>query len=235
MRRIGPCSSSLLRKMSDPLVTCLCLTRNRREWLKKAIACFDAQSYENRELLIIADATPDVECIPIPLFPRCRVYTSGPLNVGRKRNFGCALALGSVIAICDDDDYSAPGRLANQIAHMQTTGKAVTGYSGMKVTDGENWWQYRTMIPSGFVMATSLCFTKAFWERNHFEPIQEGQDEAFASAAVRAKELASQPDLDLMHFTSHAGNTSPRQLPEKGSNTWKRLYGFDGSVFQNAQ
>ena|ERR1700677_4290988 len=219
--------------MSDPLVTCLCLTRNRREWLKKAIACFESQTYANRELLIIADAAPDVECIPLP--ENARVFLSGPLNVGRKRNFGCALALGEIIAIWDDDDYSAPGRLAYQVAAMRGPGKQVTGFAHMKVTDGERWWQYRNKIPGGLVLPTSLCFTKAFWEGHHFEPIQCGQDEHFITQAVGKKQLASEPDLDLMYFTAHPGNTSPRQLPEKGSNMWKRLYGFDGSVFQHAQ
>ena len=38
-----------------PLVTCVCLTRNRREFLPRAIECFLAQTYEPRELLVLND------------------------------------------------------------------------------------------------------------------------------------------------------------------------------------
>lgn len=218
--------------MTDyPLITCLCLTRNRREWLKKAIACYEAQTYQNKELLIIADDVPDVELVPLP--DSARVFLSGPLNVGRKRNFGNRLAQGEIIAHWDDDDYSAPERLTSQLAHLKATGKAVTGYHGMKVTDGKNWWQYRCAAPTGFAFATSLCYLKSFWERHNFEPLQTGQDEAFSSAAVREKQLASQPDMNLMYFTAHPGNTSPRKLTEKGDQTFVRLPGFDRSIFEN--
>lgn len=216
-----------------PLVTCLCLTRARREWLKQAIACFEAQTYPNRELLIVADAPPDVEFVRLP--ENARVFYSGNLNVGRKRNFGCKLAQGDLIAHWDDDDYSAPERLVSQVAHLHATGKAVTGYWAMKVTDGSKWWQYVTATPTGFAFATSLLYRKAFWEQNPFDPIQCGQDEGFVAKAVRQKQLATQPDMNLMYFTAHPGNTSPRPLPENGDRTWRRLKDFDPSVFANFQ
>jgi hypothetical protein len=45
-------------------VTCLCLTRNRREWLPKAIACYQAQTHADRELLIVADSPEDFGDLP---------------------------------------------------------------------------------------------------------------------------------------------------------------------------
>ena len=43
-----------------PLVTCLCLTRNRRGFLPRAIECFVAQTYEERELLIVDDGDDSI-------------------------------------------------------------------------------------------------------------------------------------------------------------------------------
>ena len=50
--------------MSLPLVTCMMLTRNRREWLPRAIACYQAQTYANRELLIVMDGEDTRDAIP---------------------------------------------------------------------------------------------------------------------------------------------------------------------------
>lgn len=191
-----------------PLVSCLCLTRNRREWLPQAIECFLQQEYAPRELLIIADKKEDVVGL-VPNYPGyIRVFLH-PGVVGVKRNVGCQEAKGEVIAICDDDDYSAPGRLANQIQQLKTSGKAVTGYHTMKFTDGKKWFQYRGA--SNTVIATSLCFTKEFWRSKHFLEMNCGQDEDFATVAAARKQIAPLPDTDLMYATIHPANTSPRE------------------------
>jgi glycosyltransferase involved in cell wall biosynthesis len=198
------------------------LTKNRREWLPHAVACYTAQTYANRELLIVADSSDDLGDIALP---DCRVLFV-PKNVGAKRNAGCAVAAG-VIAHFDDDDHSEPGRLAGQIAKLLASGKSVTGYHTMKVTNGKDWWQYQSPTPQGAALGTSLCYTKAFWAKHRFEEIQCGQDEAFVCAAVRERQLITEPDQDLMYFTAHSGNTSPRQLPRKTpSVSWLPLKDF---------
>ena len=205
--------------MSDPLVTCLCLTRNRREWVPKSIACFMAQTYPNRELLIVADTRADWEGL-IPDDPRITVGEAAG-KVGAKRNAGCEIARGELIAHWDDDDHSEPGRLAGQVARLQATGKSVTGYHSMKFTDGARWWFYKSAIPTGNALGTSLCYSKAWWAKHRFEEIQCGQDEAFVAWAVRERQLASEADLTLMYATVHPGHTSPRGLPRPTpSLTW---------------
>src|SRR5690348_4458021 len=99
-----------------PLVTCLCLTRNRREWLPQAIVCFQLQTYEHRELLIVADGDDVSDLVPQE-DSRIRLVCSGSrLTIGAKRNYGCAHACGEIIAHWDDDDYSAQQRLTEQVA-----------------------------------------------------------------------------------------------------------------------
>ena len=138
----------------NPLITCLCLTRSRREWLPKAIACFQAQTHEPRELLIVADQPSDVEGL-VPDAPNIHVLYA-PGVVGTKRNIGSDAAAGEFIAVWDDDDWSEPGRLADQVARLLETGKSVTGYYSMKFTDGVKWWQY-TGWPN-MALGTSLDY-----------------------------------------------------------------------------
>lgn len=215
--------------MNSPLVTCLCLTRNRREWLPKAIACYQQQTYANKELLIVADTQQDIEgLIPSGENIRALVLDKQGVVVGTKRNLGCEVARGEVIAIWDDDDHSESGRLRQQVGMLELTGKTVTGYHSMKFTDGSSWWLYRGG-PTGFAMATSLCFRRAWWQQHRFESIQCGQDENFMWAAARVGQLAECPDLDLMYATIHASNTSPRKLNQA---PYVKLPGFEWPVQQ---
>ena len=195
--------------MDKPLVTCICPTRNRREWLPKAIACFLAQTYANRELVIIADGEEGVADL-VPASDRIRLMVSGwDLTIGEKRNIGCEAARGDAIAHWDDDDYSFPERLAAQIERLQASRKAVTGYYAMKFTNGAHWWLY-TGTPAS-ALGTSLCYWRSWWLSRHFFPGRNiGEDSAFVAQAVRENQFVADPDRGLMHGTIHAGNTISR-------------------------
>jgi glycosyltransferase involved in cell wall biosynthesis len=260
--------------MSEPLVTCLCLTMaGRKEWLKRAVECYANQTYERRELLIVADSIDDVEALG-PFDPGSSMsfqseddwmkfgvrktsvlVSSQRLNIGAKRNIGCESAYfgpltersldnlcgdDHLIAIWDDDDYSAPGRLAQQVDVLQTSGKAVTGYREMKflrqsrapkgagvieilAKTFHQWYQFK--IGAGFVIGTSLMFRRSWWQSHPFEEKQVGEDAAFCHEAHEAGQLVECPDLNLMYASIHEGNVSKLHKgdPEKG---YRPLPGF---------
>lgn len=192
-------------------MTCLCLTRNRREWLPKAIECYQQQTYPHRELLILADGASVRDLIPNDPSIRLVEIEEG-CRIGEKRNFGCGLADGEIIAHWDDDDYSAPERLADQVRRLEESGKSVTGYNAMRFTDGQNSWLYRGT--SSYAVGTSLCYRKSWWARHPFPLIQTGEDNKFVEAAQSQKDIASIPAGELMYATIHTGNTSPRHLSQ---------------------
>lgn len=257
-----------MQSSSDlPFVTCLCLTKGRKEWLRGVVDAFMKQDYKGRsELLLVADVAEDIgdssspdslwNSFPYEFYPHHFVggISVGPFPVGKKRNLGIKWAAPGteIISIWDDDDYSAPGRLTQQVEILLATGKAVTGYTSLKFTDGRDWWRFnynriagtgcpgcddlRTSYCGNFsnparyeyVHATSLCFRRDWWEKHPFEELQVGQDERFALAASAADQLAPCPDLDLMYATIHPGNTSPRVRINGalvGSN-WEPLPGY---------
>jgi len=203
------------------LVTCLCLTRNRRNWLPQAIACFESQTYPDRELLIVADGD-DVSDL-VPQDPRIRLIVTGPFpNIGAKRNWANVQAKGEIIAHWDDDDHSAPGRLAGQMTRLQVSGKAVTGYQSMKFTDGTSWWLYTGN--AAIAMGTSLCYRRAWWMAHPFPAQQIGEDATFVGLAAQEQELVTEGDLNLMYATIHPGNSCARQ-PGSGP-PWSELPGY---------
>lgn len=155
-------------------------------------------------MLVVASGGPvsvpdDVRLIQLP----------GRPTVGDKRNAGCSAARGEVIAHWDDDDYSAPGRLADQVGRLET-GKSVTGYRSMRFTDGVRWWQYRG--GPDYALGTSLCYRRDWWLGHRFPSVQVGEDNEFVAQARAHGAIASADAGDLMFATNHSGNTSPRNI-----------------------
>ena len=198
-------------------MTCLCLTKDRRQWLPQAIECFRRQTYSNAELLILADGADVRDLVPDDTRIRL-IHLEGPVVIGDKRNFGCERAAGDVIAHFDDDDYSAPGRLAEQIQQLRESGKAVTGFHSMRfvAADGQ-WWQYDGT--AGYALGTSLCYRRGWWRNHPFPGLQIGEDNAMVAMAHAAGELVTADAGELMHATIHPGNTSPRKL----GSAWKAV------------
>ena len=111
--------------------------------------------------MILADGQ-DVRHLVPEHDPRVRlIHLAGWPEIGAKRNYGCERAAGDVIAHWDDDDYSAPERLADQVQRLLESGKAVTGFHSMRFTDGVRWWKYEgtrelcarhiALLPAGLV------------------------------------------------------------------------------------
>lgn len=145
-------------------------------------------------------------------------------TIGEKRNFGAGHARGVIIAHWDDDDYSAPARLLDQVERMQSSGKAVAGYCSMLFTDGRSWWRYKGV--SDYALGTSLCYRKEWWRDHPFPAKQLGEDNAFVGEARRLRQLVSVEAGEMMVASVHSGNTSPRQL--SGAMNWRKLASFPG-------
>lgn len=136
------------------------------------------------------------------------VYSPNFGPIGSKRNKGCELARGDAIAFFDDDDFSSPGRVADQVARMEATGKPVTGYHTLRFTDGRRWWQY--YLRDEYALGTTLMFRKDFWQTHRFPDIQIGEDTDFTDRVF--EDMATADAGDFMFATIHEGNASPRNL-----------------------
>jgi hypothetical protein len=159
----------------------------------------------------VRDVLPDDDTIRL-------IHIEEGRTIGEKRNFGCSQARGSVVVHFDDDDFSAPGRLADQLERLDRSGKAVTGYRSMKFTDGKRSWQFARR--GNYAMGTSFCYRKDWWQAHPFPAVQIGEDWTFLEVAERSDEIISVDAGEMMIASIHPGNTSPRQL--QGDN-WKAL------------
>lgn len=200
-------------------VTCLCLSRNRREWLPEAIESYLAQSYAPRELLIVADGD-DVQDL-VPDRPDIRLIQIEPgRNIGDKRNYGVALARGRYIAHWDDDDYSAPDRILDQVDRLQKSGLPITGYSQIDFTDGWQWWRFTG--DEGFAPGSSLFYERTWWEKHPFPFIQVAEDGAFVENARLRGQIVTSKSNGLLTASVHDGNTCQRNFGDRFWTTLER-------------
>ncbi len=193
-----------------PLVTCIMPTADRREFVPRAMAQFLRQDYPECELLILDDGRDRVADL-VPDDSRIRyVGLEGRLPLGAKRNLACKLSKGFVIAHWDDDDWQADDRLTLQVAALRETGADVCGVRRPFFCDPEarRAWQY--VYPDGerpWLAGHTLCYTKAFWRRNSFPLVAEGEDALFLWTPGE-KKIHAMDGAPFCVGVVHARNTS---------------------------
>jgi len=195
------------------LVSCIMPTRNRREWVPRAVAAFLAQTYEKKELIVL-DNGESVEDL-LPKQPNIRyVRLPGTQSTGQLRNICCTIARGEFIAHWDDDDWSHPKRLEEQVKALGDF--QVTGYNRMYFHGpGDQVSLY--LGTAKYAVGTSLLYRRDYWDRNRFPPLKIGEDTDFVTRAVKVIHVCD--GTGRMVASTHSANTSPRQF---ASTQWKK-------------
>ena len=170
------------------------------EWLRRAdwpdTRALDAEGATGREIAYF--------CLP------------RRLTIGAKRNLACALASGEFICHLDSDDWSADGRIADQMKRLLSSGMDVTGYHSMLFTDSSRWWRCDGPKFDNQMGAfgTSLLYRKSWWKAHPFvdgpKDHANYEDKPFVLQAMRAGRFIGAPGGDLMFARIHADNTSPK-------------------------
>lgn len=206
-----------------PVLSCVMPTADRRAWVPRAIALFLAQDYGPRELVVVDDGADPVADL-IPDDPRIgyeRLPSRLPLGV--KRNRGCQLARGELIAHWDDDDWYAPWRLRVQVEELLRAGTQLCGLSSLLFHDPETAATWRYVYPAGerrpWVAGASMLYRRTRWQRTPFEPVFTGEDTRLCGAVPRHEVTMLRRD-DLVVATLHAGNSARKGL--RGSR-WHRV------------
>lgn len=199
-----------------PKVSAICPTRNRPQWIMEAVGCFLSQTYPNRELIIVDDddapSLPNGINVPGIIYQRLHERKS----IGLKRNACCELASGAIIWTLDNDDWSGPGRMADQVQRLIDNPKMLmTGYDQLVFANQttQQAWEYRS--GSG-VCGTSMCYWRSFWQLNRFRNLQVGEDVQFVGIASRAAKLLAVPAREHMVSWLHDSHTWNRQLTADG-------------------
>ncbi|WP_158799617.1 glycosyltransferase family A protein [Pedobacter sp. L105] len=115
----------MMSKISLPLISCICITDNRPEFLKKAISCFYAQNYVNKELIISYPENDRIskqlvqdllQRLVIKIVP---IERPSDYSIGKAKNHAILNCNGDYICTWDDDDWYHSDRLMVQYHTMR--------------------------------------------------------------------------------------------------------------------
>lgn len=191
--------------MNRPTVTAIMPTRNRREFVPGAIACFFSQDWPNKELIVIDDGVDRIGDL-IPDGGLVRYYhLQDRRSIGQKRNIACSRAKGEVIVHWDDDDFSAPGRTTDQVNRLLESVAPVTGYNSILFADDEARRAWRYLGEPKYAVGTSLCYRRGYWMSYPFIDIDSGEDNNFVQ---RATNISVADGSHHIVARIHSGNTS---------------------------
>jgi glycosyltransferase involved in cell wall biosynthesis len=114
-----------------PRVSVIVPTRDRLQQLQRALAGVAAQSFRDREVLVVDDGSTDGTRKWLSAVGyRVRLVTNAaPGGAGAARNRGIEQARGELIAFLDDDDIWRPSYLEQQVGHLDANRDASLSYA----------------------------------------------------------------------------------------------------------
>lgn len=165
--------------MSKPLVSVIIPTRNRSEFVHKAVDSVLKQTDVDFELIIVDDASDDP---PKPLYQRVesighrvlrQAHRQGP---GPARNRGVAESKGHWLAFLDSDDHWLPGKLGAQLQSLDESGLQIGQVEEIWYRDGERVTPakphrmsagdlFKRSLRSVCVSSSSVMLTRALWDQ----------------------------------------------------------------------
>lgn len=194
-------------------VTLVMPTKNRSKYVPTAIRCFTQQTYPDVMLVIVDDGE---EVLSIPTDRRIKyIKLDKPTPTGTKRNIGADWAGGGIIANLDDDDWSSPHRIEDQVRRLLSTGKAVTGYNVSILYDEKSKEFYKIAGgPPYYASGSSQCYWHRWWKDHPYPDCSFGEDSVFSRTARLADQLAIADPGDMLIVRRHSTNTSDVYLPK---------------------
>lgn len=252
--------------MSEPSVCCIMLTRDRPTLARRAVECWDKQTYENKTLLVLD--TGDESCGYLGDYDgvlhhwadlSLQAWPIGKLRNEANRRSGFAKVDGfttmlreggmpDIFVHWDDDDWSHPSRIAEQVALLQSSGADCVGYreclfwrdgasAGVHTIPGEAW-----LYQNGdkrYCIGSSLCYWRKAWESRPFsetngpKPRVRGEDRVFIdglNCVGTVSTLLTETDYEpRMICRIHAGNAHNYPVEEYAASGphWKRVQQWD--------
>jgi len=102
---------------TDKLVSVIVPNFNYGRYLEDCITSILGQTYRQIELIVVDDGSSDESLEVIESFSnQVKLLTQKNQGVNSARNLGILNASGSLIALCDSDDYWAPKKIEKQIS-----------------------------------------------------------------------------------------------------------------------
>lgn len=221
-----------------PKISCLTATRNRLAQLKESIRNYCAQTYPNREMIIVTEAG-ERYCRAIADYfatlgsadYRLVALDGGDHTLGQIRNISLEAAAGDIVCQWDDDDQYHPRRLEVQAQRMfdrQAECCCLTDQLQFFWRTREMYWtdwtiggyqDWQRLVPGTLMM----------YRDKHFRypasgPLsRRGEDSALLAELASRKSIAELPDAGYLYvYIYHHDNTFEESHHRRISRTHAR-------------
>ncbi len=203
------------------LVSCIMPTCDRQGLIPVALKCFLSQDWPDKELVVIDDGAVRVGGLVKQLVPDAvYIYLAEKQIIGVKRNLACEAARGEVICHFDDDDWSAAGRVRDQVTRLLESGKEMTGYHSITYWNGTKAYRYVSPVPQ-YALGTTMCYRKSFWRTQRFPAKDYAEDNALVYKARDERQLIAVDAGQMMIVRSHVLCTSSPEILRQ--NAWPEV------------
>lgn len=212
------------------MIACVLLTTpDRAEMNRRAIRSFREQTYDDAVLVICSTDIRTHSSLGFLEAPEYFVLLDAPNDTPlcRLMNLSMEAAIQKLpriahLAKWDSDDWSAPSRLADQMARLERTGAWVTGYNSMPLyCESCHEVLIYSNPNSNYALGTSLLMKREAWEAFPFpdtsqrpnNPRGTGSDSLFVMHWAQRGRMAGCSGIlngvhPLMIAGVHSGNTS---------------------------
>jgi glycosyltransferase involved in cell wall biosynthesis len=159
--------------------------------LPVAIESFLSQDWPDKELVVVDDGRTPARDLVEQVSGAIYIRLEKKLLLGAKRNLCCEVATGQVIAHLDDDDWSAPDRITDQVGLLTRFERALVGYSSVFVWDVVARKSFLYGIGTLDTFGTSQCYRREWWEKHPFLNLRVNEDLAFTNTARDCGEVVA--------------------------------------------
>jgi hypothetical protein len=191
-----------------PLVSCLMVTKNRPALAKLAVGCYRAQTWPNRELVILDESSDGVLAAWIAGLNdrsiRHLPIAATSETLGALRNRSVAAARGAFVCQWDDDDLQHPARIELAMAAM-----AVTRAPASMLFRQMIWYlggERVAVSPRRFHENTVLTARRIL---PPYPPLRMGEDNAAIDALAAQNRVVLLDVPELYIYGVHGRNTWP--------------------------
>jgi len=208
-----------------PLVSCICVTQNRRFFLRRAIAYFSraADAYRNAlggraELVVVDGSEANYEGVlkQIPIYQMAHYHhfpSPEHSRTGWFHNEAVRRAKGEIIVHWDDDDWHDASRIAKQVLTLKESPEGAIAH-----TSRFYWYHVqekqaclaRTWHQGGGTVGAMFAYHRAVWEKTPFRDVPQGEDNWFWDDHQKAgTPFLDARDASFCMYVRHNRNGSP--------------------------
>lgn len=211
----------------QPLVSCICITHNSVDFLRRSVRCFQHQTYPDRELILAfsSDNHPAAEFlkqINDPLIKPLIFPASQSITLGEKRNMAIEYSSGAYWCVWDDDDWHNTHRIAHYIKALSGTSFKSAALSSVLLFDQTTNEAYVSGMRYAWEQ-TLICERTLFQNPDlRYIKAARGEDSSLVANLKKNNFLLTISNPALYIYVYHGKNTFHRGHWEVNILPWAR-------------